>query len=58
MPSGLSSVVIPNKMYVNRVRGNGQFYLPAIYVNDLDWSVETFRKVVEQDLARRAGTRG
>jgi hypothetical protein len=56
LPSGLSSVVIPNKMYVNRVRGNGQFYLPAIYVNDLDWSVETFRKVVEQDLARRAGT--
>jgi hypothetical protein len=56
LPSGLSSVVIPNKMYVNRTRGNGQFYLPTIYVNDLDWSVETFRKVVEQDLARRART--
>lgn len=51
--SGLSSVVIPNKMIVNRARGNGQAYTPAIYVNDVDWSVETFRKVVEKDLARR-----
>jgi hypothetical protein len=52
--SGLSSLVIPNKMYVNRPRANGEAYLPAIYVNDLEWSVDTFRKVVEQDLARRA----
>jgi hypothetical protein len=52
--SGLGSVIIPNKMYVNRPRANGQVYLPAIYVNDLDWSLETFRRVVEQDLVRRA----
>jgi hypothetical protein len=52
--SGLSSAVIPNKMYVNRARANGQFYLPSIYVNDLDWSVENFRKVVERDLFNRA----
>jgi len=51
--SGLASVVIPNKVYVNRARANGQVYLPAIYVNDVDWSVATFRRVVEEDLARR-----
>ncbi|WP_296942860.1 S41 family peptidase [uncultured Massilia sp.] len=51
--SGLASVVIPNKVYVNRARANGQVYLPAIYVNDVDWSFDTFRQVVEKDLARR-----
>ena len=49
--SGLASVTIPNKMYVNRPRANGQGYVPAIYVNDPVWSVDTFLKVVEQDLA-------
>jgi hypothetical protein len=48
--SGLAIAVIPIKMYVNRARANGQFYLPAIYVNDVDWSLENFRKMVEQDL--------
>jgi hypothetical protein len=51
--SGLASVTIPNKMYVNRPRANGQGYLPAIYVNDPVWSVDVFRKVVEDDLARQ-----
>jgi hypothetical protein len=49
--SGLALVVIPNKMYVNRPRANGQGYRPAIYVNDPVWSVDAFLKVVEQDLA-------
>jgi hypothetical protein len=51
--SGLATVIIPTKMYVNRPRANGQAYLPSIYVNDLDWSVDTFLKVVEKDLARQ-----
>jgi hypothetical protein len=51
--SGLALVLIPNKMYVNRPRANGQGYVPAIYVNDPVWSVDVFRKVVEDDLARR-----
>jgi hypothetical protein len=51
--SGLALVVIPNKMYVNRPRANGQGYVPAIYVNDPVWSVDVFRKVVEDDLARQ-----
>ena len=40
-------------MYVNRPRANGQGYVPAIYVNDPVWSVDVFRKVVEDDLARQ-----
>lgn len=51
--SGLATVIIPNKVYVNRARGNGDVYLPAIYVTDPAWSVEVFRRVVEGDLAKR-----
>lgn len=51
--SRLASAIIPNKVYVNRARANGEVYLPAIYVNDLDWSVDTFLRVVERDLARK-----
>lgn len=52
--SGLATVIVPNKVYVNRARANGEVYLPAISVNDLDWSVDTFLRVVERDLARKA----
>ena len=51
--SGLATVTIPNKVYVNRPRGNGEVYLPAIYVTDPAWSVEVFRRVMERDLAKR-----
>ena len=51
--SGLATVIIPNKVYVNRARGNGEVYLPAIEVRDPVWSVETFLKVVEADLAKK-----
>lgn len=49
--SGLAVVTIPNKMYVNRPRANGQGYLPAIYLSDPVWSVDSFLHVVERDLA-------
>ena len=51
--SGLATVVIPNKVYVHRARGNGEVYVPAIYVTDPAWSVDVFRKVVENDLVQR-----
>ena len=51
-PSGFTQVVIPNKMWVNRPRGHGQIYEPAILVEDLDWSTEAFLAVIEADLAR------
>lgn len=53
LDSGLAKVIIPNKVYVGRARAAGQFYAPAIYVNDLEWSQQTFLKTVEADLARR-----
>jgi hypothetical protein len=45
--------MVPNKMYVNRGRANGQFYPAAIEVRDLVWSTATLLKAVEADLARR-----
>lgn len=50
LASGLARVIIPNKVYVNRPRANGQVYLPAIYVNDLEWSTANLLAVVERDL--------
>lgn len=50
LPSGLGVVVIPNKVYVNRVRANGQGYTPSIYVNDLVWSTENILKHIDADL--------
>lgn len=53
LPSGLASVIVPTKVYVNRPRANGQVYLPAITVTDVNWSHQAFLKVVEQDLSAR-----
>ncbi|MBC3874035.1 S41 family peptidase [Undibacterium flavidum] len=53
LPSGLATVIIPNKMYVNRPRGAGVFYMPAIPVTDINWSTATFLKVIESDLASK-----
>lgn len=52
LPDGLAEVVIPTKLYRGRPRRSGEFYQPAIAVDDLDWSTATFRKVVETDLKR------
>jgi hypothetical protein len=53
LTSGLAEVIIPNKVYVHRPRKNGQVYLPAIYIKDLDWSNANLLKTVEADLKRR-----
>ena len=53
LPSGLATVMVPNKVYVNRPRANGQVYHPKLPVLDVVWSMPTLLKVVEQDLARR-----
>jgi hypothetical protein len=51
VPSGLSVVVVPTKLYVHRPRGNGEGYQPDIMVRSLVWSTAAFRRVIEQDLA-------
>lgn len=52
LASGRASVIVPNKVYVNRPRANGQVCEPEIYVNDLVWSTANFLAVVERDLLR------
>jgi hypothetical protein len=39
-PSGLTKVIIPNKVYVNRPRGNGAYYKPDIPFNKLEWTTD------------------
>jgi hypothetical protein len=58
LASGLSRVTVPNKVYVNRGRANGQVYPAAIEVRDLVWSTATLLKTVEADLARRQALQG
>jgi hypothetical protein len=53
LPSGMARAIIPMKMYVNRPRGNGEFYSPDIAMTDFDWSTANFLRRIEQDLARR-----
>jgi len=53
LKSGLASVIVPAKMVVNRPRGAGTYYTPAILVNDLEWSQRAFLKAIEADLAKR-----
>lgn len=55
LASGLAKVTIPNKVYVNRPRANGQVYLPDIYLKELVWSQANFLKLVEGDLAAKRG---
>jgi hypothetical protein len=53
LPGGLARVIVPTKLYVNRPRGNGEFYRPDIPVTALQWTTATFLDVVERDLARQ-----
>ena len=53
LASGLARVMVPNKMYVERGRANGQFYPAAIEVREVEWSSAALLKTVEADLARR-----
>lgn len=54
LDSGLAWAIIPNKVYVNRPRANGQSYEPAILVNDLVWSTENMLNAVEADLKKKS----
>ncbi|WP_372870587.1 S41 family peptidase [Shewanella sp.] len=49
-PSGLGAVIIPNKVYVNRSRGNGEYYAPDLPYNGLDWSTEALLQAIRHKL--------
>lgn len=53
LDSGRARVIIPTKVYINRPRGNGEFYKPAIVVRALEWSTQNLVDVVEADLNKR-----
>lgn len=53
LPSGMARAIIPMKMYVDRPRGNGEFYTPDIAMTDFDWSTQNFLGRIEEDLGRR-----
>jgi len=46
-PSGLSKVIIPNKVYVNRPRGQGFYYQPDIPYTGLEWTTEVLLNHIE-----------
>lgn len=52
LASGLAAVIVPNKVWVNRPRANGQVYHPKLPVLDVVWSMPVLLKTVEKDLAR------
>lgn len=58
LDAGRATVIVPNKVYVNRKRANGEIYKPQIEVRDIAWTTPVLLKTIEADLARRrAGER-
>lgn len=53
LPAGPGFLIIPNKVYVGRLRGWGEYYPADIEMRNLDWSTESFLDRIEQDLAGR-----
>ena len=51
LSSGMSKVVIPNKVWVGRPRAAGEFYRPSIVNASLTWSTQSFINLVEADLS-------
>lgn len=47
LPSGLGKVVVPNKVYVNRARGAGDFYKPDVAYNGIDWTTNVLLEQIK-----------
>ncbi|TMO81964.1 peptidase [Pseudoalteromonas sp. S3776] len=47
LPSGLGKVIVPNKVYVNRARGAGDFYKPDVAYNGLDWTTNVLLEQIK-----------
>ena len=52
LPSGFGVTVIPNKVYLNRPRGNGIAYQPHILFGKLEWSAKNFMQMIEEDVTK------
>jgi hypothetical protein len=53
-PSGLSVVIIPNKMWVHRPRPAGGFYKPETELTTLHWATAEFLAAIEEALSGTA----
>ncbi|WP_259398879.1 S41 family peptidase [Pseudoalteromonas sp. SG45-2] len=47
LPSGFGKVVVPNKVYVNRARGAGDFYKPDVAYNGIDWTTNVLLEQIK-----------
>ena len=47
LPSGLGKVIVPNKVYVNRARGAGDFYKPDVAYNGIDWTTNVLLEQIK-----------
>ncbi len=47
LPSGLGKVIVPNKVYVNRARGAGDFYKPDVAYNAIDWTTNVLLEQIK-----------
>lgn len=48
LPSGLGKVIVPNKVYVNRSRGEGAYYKPDIAYNGIDWTTSLLLEQIKK----------
>lgn len=48
LPSGFGKVVVPNKVYVNRARGAGDFYKPDVAYNGIDWTTNVLLEQIKK----------
>ncbi|ANM30627.1 hypothetical protein ABI59_15185 [Acidobacteria bacterium Mor1] len=54
LPSGFSRVVVPIKVYRNRMRGNGDYYTPEFGFDEFDWTDESVREWFLEEVYSRA----
>ncbi|MCK8116907.1 S41 family peptidase [Pseudoalteromonas sp. 2CM37A] len=47
LPSRLGKVIVPNKVYVNRARGAGDFYKPDVAYNGIDWTTNVLLEQIK-----------
>lgn len=47
LPSSLGKVIVPNKVYVNRARGAGDFYKPDVAYKGLDWTTNVLLEQIK-----------
>jgi hypothetical protein len=50
LPSGFGQIIVPNKVYIDRPRGNGEYYTPDVLHREFDWSTKRFLKLIQTEV--------